>query len=151
MREQEQDNGRTRLGNTPTCPFCDEQHSQDEDCAEGTTANDSTMHVVVYSPSTDEVYLQRALADDEVMDARTFADQIADMFCMDIDDSDGYIPNCSGDIRVEFRPDPSNPTHMERGKFLLQVRGGKLMEQAIIITLADALFSALNLGQLLDR
>ena len=72
--------------------------------------------VVVYSPSTDEVYLQRELGDTEIMDARVFADQAADMFCAEIDDSDGYIPNCSGDIRVEFRPDANNPTYIWSGQ-----------------------------------
>ncbi len=77
---------------------------------------DSTMFVVVYSPSTDEVYLERELSDDEVMDERRFADEIADMFGVGIDDSDGYIPNCSGDIRVEFRPDKNNPCHIWSGE-----------------------------------
>lgn len=74
------------------------------------------MHVVVYSPATDEVYLERELDDDEIMDERKFADEVADMFCCDIDESDGWIPNCSGDIRVEFRPDPANPTHIWSGE-----------------------------------
>jgi hypothetical protein len=75
-----------------------------------------SMTVVVYSPSTDEIYLQRELGDEEIMDARVFADQVADEFCAEIDDSDGYIPNCCGDIRVEFRPDPDNPTHIWSGE-----------------------------------
>lgn len=41
---------------------------------------EDSMYVVVYSPSTDEVYLERELADEEIMDARVFADQVADMF-----------------------------------------------------------------------
>jgi len=76
----------------------------------------NAMTVIVYSPSTDEVYLQRELGDTEVMDARVFADQVADMFGVDIDDSDGYVPNCSGDIRVEFLPDVDNPTHIWSGE-----------------------------------
>ncbi len=79
------------------------------------TQQDS-MHVVVYSPSTDEVYLQRELGDDEIMNAGVFADQVADMFEATIAEFDGYIPNCSGDIRVEFRPDPNNPTHIWSGE-----------------------------------
>ncbi len=74
------------------------------------------MWVVVYDPSSGEVYLERELADDEIMDERTFADQVADSFGVSIDESDGYIPNCSGDIRVEFRPDKDNPTHIWSGE-----------------------------------
>ena len=66
------------------------------------------MFVVVYSPQTNEVYLSRELTDDEIMDERIYADMVADWYDMEIDDSDGYIPNCSGDIRVEFRRDPEN-------------------------------------------
>ena len=66
------------------------------------------MFVVVYSPETGETLYQRELADDEVMDERVFADLIADEYGTEIDDSDGWIPNCSGDIRVEFREDPAN-------------------------------------------
>jgi hypothetical protein len=75
-----------------------------------------SMTVVVYSPSTEEVYLQRELGDEELMDERVFADQVADMFCTEIDESDGYIPYFSGDIRVEFRPDPNNPVVIWIGK-----------------------------------
>lgn len=75
-----------------------------------------TMYVVVYSPATEEVYLERELGDDEVMDERVFADQVADMFCAEIDDSDGYIPNCCGDIRVEFRPDLNNSWYIWSGE-----------------------------------
>ena len=77
---------------------------------------DNPMTVIVYSPATDEVYLQRELGDTELMDERVFADQVADMFGVDIDDSNGYIPNCSGDIRVEFRPDVDNSTHIWSGE-----------------------------------
>ena len=77
---------------------------------------ENSIYVVVYSPSTDEIYLERELADDEIMDARVFANQVADMFSAEIDESDGYIPNCSGDIRVEFRPDKDNPTHIWSGE-----------------------------------
>ena len=66
------------------------------------------MFVVVYSPQTNEVFLSRELADDEIMDERVFADMVADCYGVEIDDSDGYIPNCSGDIRVEFRNDPDD-------------------------------------------
>ena len=66
------------------------------------------MFVVVFNPESNEVYLSRELTDDEIMDERIYADMVADWYDMEIDDSDGYIPNCSGDIRVEFRRDPEN-------------------------------------------
>lgn len=63
------------------------------------------MYVIVYcNEGMDQglVYLCRELADDEVMDERKFADEIAAQYDCEIDESDGYIPNCSGDLRVEF-------------------------------------------------
>jgi hypothetical protein len=74
------------------------------------------MHVIVYSPETGEEYLSRELAPDEIMNERTFADEIADAYGVEIADPDGWIPNCSGDIRVEFRPDPANPVHIWSGE-----------------------------------
>ena len=63
------------------------------------------MYVIVYcneGMDSGYVYLCRELADDEIMDARRFADQVAESLEQEIDDSDGYIPNCCGHIRVEF-------------------------------------------------
>lgn len=74
------------------------------------------MHVVVYSPETNEIYLTRELTDDEIMDERIYADMVADWYGAEIDDSDGYIPNCSGDIRVEFRNDPENDVSIYSGE-----------------------------------
>jgi hypothetical protein len=68
-----------------------------------------TMHVVVYcneGPDQGLVYLTRALADDEVMNARAFADKVADDLEQEIDDSDGHVGNSAGDVRVEFIDDP---------------------------------------------
>jgi hypothetical protein len=62
------------------------------------------MFVVIYEPSTDVLLYSRRMGPNEIMDARKFADMIAAEYDREIDDSDGYIPNCSGDIRVEFRP-----------------------------------------------
>lgn len=62
------------------------------------------MFVVIYRPDTDEVLMQRRMGPYEKMDTRKFADQIADMYDAEIANPNGYIPNCSGDIRVEFRP-----------------------------------------------
>ena len=75
------------------------------------------MYVKTYSPESGEIYLIRELAEDEIMDERSFADQIAqDYFDSIIDESSGFIPNCSGDIRVEFLEDPSNDVHIWSGE-----------------------------------
>ena len=62
------------------------------------------MFVVVYEPSTNEVLYQRRMGPYEKMNERKFANLVAEMYDTEIDEFDGYIPNCSGDIRVEFRP-----------------------------------------------
>lgn len=71
------------------------------------------MNVIVYvneGMDSGYVYLNRALADDELMDERVFADQVADERDQEIDDSDGLVPNCCGDIRVEFVEHEPNVT-----------------------------------------
>lgn len=75
------------------------------------------MHVVVYSPETNEILLSRELGDDEIMDEIIFAREVADSLGQIVDESDnGYIPNCSGDIRVEFRRDPGNDVCIYSGE-----------------------------------
>ena len=69
------------------------------------------MFVIVYCNEgfdSGYVYLCRALADDEIMDERHFADEIARQHDREIDTSDGCIPNCSGDLRVEFMDSEPN-------------------------------------------
>lgn len=63
------------------------------------------MHVVIYcneGPDQGLVYLTRALTDDEIMEERRFADEVASTLNQRVDDSDGHIPNCCGHLRVEF-------------------------------------------------
>lgn len=75
------------------------------------------MHVKVYNPVSGFVYLLREIADDVIMDARAFADQIAkDWLDSEIDDKDGYFPNCCGDIAVVFLEDPENAWHIWSGE-----------------------------------
>ena len=74
------------------------------------------MFVVVFNPESNEVYLSRELTDDEIMDERIYADMVADWYGVEIDDSDGYIPNCCGDIRVEFKRDPENSVAIFSGE-----------------------------------
>jgi hypothetical protein len=64
-----------------------------------------TMYVIVYCNEGYEqgmVYLCRALADDEIMDERKFADQVAAEYDRTIAEPDGYVFNSMGDLRVEF-------------------------------------------------
>jgi len=63
------------------------------------------MWVIVYcneGPDSGLVYMARKLADEELLVARTFADHVADSLGVEIDASSGHIPNCCGDLRVEF-------------------------------------------------
>ncbi len=81
------------------------------------TRKDTVMFVVVYEPENgDNVLFQRRMGPNEKMDARKFADQIAEQFEAEIDESDGHIPNCSGDIRVEFRPRRDVAWHIWSGQ-----------------------------------
>lgn len=75
------------------------------------------MWVVVYANvGLDQgmVYLARELADDELLDERRFADEVARERDCEIADPDGYIPNCCGDIRVEFLDGPPDIERDER-------------------------------------
>jgi len=86
------------------------------------------MRVIVYAnEGMDEgyVYLNRALADDEILDERRFADEVAAQRDAEIADLDGYIPNCSGDIRVEFidhEPRIKHDTYNDCDRYLGSVR-----------------------------
>ena len=80
---------------------------------------DREFTVVVYhpeGPQAGEVLLQQALEADDPMDERFWAQKVADQMEQELDDSDGHIPNCSGDIRVEFRRDPENSTVIFSGE-----------------------------------
>lgn len=63
------------------------------------------MYVIVYcneGPDQGYVHLTRALADDEFLNERACADEVANHLGTRIAAPDGYILNCCGDIRVEF-------------------------------------------------
>lgn len=78
-----------------------------------------SMWVVVFVPEgmdQGREYLRRELDPDELMDSRAFADEVARSLGVEVGDSDGYVPSCSGDIRVEFRQDPDNPVVVWRGE-----------------------------------
>ncbi len=82
------------------------------------------MFVIVYcNEGMDQgyVYLCRALADDELLVERAFADEVAEQFCTTIAEPDGYIPNCCGDIRVEFtdhQPAIEHDAHNDCDRYL---------------------------------
>ena len=61
------------------------------------------MFVVIYEPETNVTLYSRRLSPTEIMDESKFANQYAASVDREIDKSDGFVPNCSGDIRVEFR------------------------------------------------
>jgi len=66
------------------------------------------MWVVVYNPETNEEYLRRTVGEHEHLDTLAIAQSIAEECDQLIAEPDGHIPNCCGDIRVEFRRDPDN-------------------------------------------
>lgn len=67
------------------------------------------MFVVIYEPSTDIVLLSRRMGPNEKLDTDKLADRYAASIDREIDRSDpGFIHNCFGDIRVEFRPRRDN-------------------------------------------
>ena len=68
------------------------------------------MFVVIYEPPSGIVLYSRQLQHDELLDERSFADYIAAAYDRQISNAKGYIPNCGGDIRVEFREDPNDGT-----------------------------------------
>jgi hypothetical protein len=63
------------------------------------------MYVVVFcneGPDSGLVYMSRKLSDDELLSESAFADRVAGSLGFMIAPDDGHIPNCCGDIRVEF-------------------------------------------------
>ena len=74
------------------------------------------MFVVIYEPTTDIVMYSRRMGPNEKLDLDRFADMIAIEYEREIDHSPGHIPNCSGDIRVEFRRQRDNATVIWSGQ-----------------------------------
>lgn len=66
------------------------------------------MFVVIYNPQTNEEYFSRRMGPNELLDPYPFAKMMADMFDTTLALPNGYIPSCSGDIRVEFRRERKN-------------------------------------------
>ena len=78
------------------------------------------MHVFVTDPSSDEVLMTRVLGDDEILDPIIYAREWANANGVELDETSeeegGYIPDCSGHIRVELREDPDNTVCIWTGR-----------------------------------
>lgn len=74
------------------------------------------MHVFVTDPASNSVLMTRELRDDEPLELIVYAREWAQANGVEIDEDDtGYIPDCSGHIRVELREDPANTVHIWSG------------------------------------
>ena len=67
-------------------------------------------------PSQGLILLQRPLADNDALDLRAVADEVAQSRGQTIDEKEGKVPDCAGDIRVEFRHDPDNTVSIFSGR-----------------------------------
>jgi len=74
------------------------------------------MFVHVADQRSGETLFCRRMAPRERLDARKFAHEIAGMYDCTIAEPDGHIPNCCGDIRVEFRPRRDDPVCIWSGE-----------------------------------
>lgn len=77
------------------------------------------MWLIIFRPECgDEIEVRRKLGPDEPIDAEHHAREWCDNAGVELDDDfdSGYIPNCCGDLRVEFRDDPDNSVHIWTGQ-----------------------------------
>lgn len=98
------------------CEPC-EEHRPGQ--GEPTFATPPAFTVVVSineGPSQGLILLQRPLADNDALDLRAVADEVAQSRGQAIDEQDGRVPDCAGDIRVEFRHDPDNSVSIFSGR-----------------------------------
>lgn len=70
------------------------------------------MFVIIEDPSTREILMQRELQGDELLDCELYAKEYADSIGYELDETDGFIPACAGDFRVELLEDPENRVHL---------------------------------------
>ena len=73
------------------------------------------MWLIIECPVGEEV-ARRQLPEDYVLDEDIYATQYADMIGVSLATNDGYIPDCCGDLRIEFREDPDNTVHIWSGQ-----------------------------------
>lgn len=74
------------------------------------------MFAVIIDPSSGEEFERWELDDEDPLDCDLYAERYANMVGYAIAESTDYIPNCSGDFRVELREDPDNYVHIWNGK-----------------------------------
>lgn len=74
------------------------------------------MHLTITEPTTGVTLLSRLLDDTEVMDAEKYAREYARSVERELAPGKVFIPNCLGDIRVTFVPDPATPWHIWAGE-----------------------------------
>jgi hypothetical protein len=91
-----------------------------EQCPYFKTNRETAMHVFVTDPASNEVMMTRELRDEEILDPIIYAREWANANGVEIDETSeeegGYIPDFSGDIRVELREDPANLVHIWSGR-----------------------------------
>jgi hypothetical protein len=75
------------------------------------------MFVVIYEPETDILLYQRRMGPNEKLDLDKLIDWYAQTIDRDIDhEPTGHIPNCCGNIRIEFRPRRDIGWHIWSGR-----------------------------------
>ena len=72
--------------------------------------------MVAYNPETGEELARIQWPDSEPMDTRAAAENIAASLGVSLSDENGFIPNCCGDLRIEFRRDPDNSAVIYTGE-----------------------------------
>ena len=77
----------------------------------------NTMYLVIQPRNEEEI--TRELNEDELLDCDIYAAEYADNMAQYADDvgysldqADGYIPDGSGDFRIELLPDLNNRSHV---------------------------------------
>ena len=97
--------------NDTWCQACAGRAATFDDKGDPTFGQPPEFVVVVFiptGPQAGEVLLQQPMESSDPMDARHWAQHVADAQERELSETDGHIPNCAGDIRVEFRRDPDN-------------------------------------------
>jgi hypothetical protein len=85
-----------------------------------TTKRETAMHVFVLDPGSNEILMTRELRDEEELKPIIYAREWATANGVELDETSeqesGYIPDFSGDIRVELREDPANTVCIWSGR-----------------------------------
>lgn len=98
------------------CEGCEEHRPGQGNPTFGEPPAFTVVVTINEGPAQGSILLQRPLADDDALDLRAFADEVASSREQAIDEQDGVVPDCAGDIRVEFRHDPDNTVSIFSGR-----------------------------------